>query len=594
MKLSSRHYTSLLATYLKPQWRRVMLLAMLLFLSIGLQLANPQIMRFFIDSARNGGATETLTGAALLVIGIAVANQFITVCATYVSENVGWTATNAIRADLARHCLGLDMSFHKQYTPGELIERIDGDVNALSLFFSQFVIQVLGNVVLMAGVLVMLFREDWRIGLALTIFAVVALGVLVRARNIAVSPMTADREAHARLFGFLEERLSGLDDIRANGAGAYTMRRLYTVSQEVYKRGRQAWKMDAMLWMIVITLFTTSYVLAFSIGAWLFTAGAVTLGTMYLFFSYAELLRHPLDQITDQLKELQKASAGIGRINQLMSMQRQVLDGHERSGVSFRDTGRDTSSFRAETALTVKFSNVSFGYGEEEMVLKDVSFRLEPGQVLGLLGRTGSGKTTVTRLLFRLYDVAAGSVQVDGVDVRDMRIADLRQSISMVTQDVQLFHATVRDNLTLFSTGIDDTRIIEALHELGLGSWYCSLPNGLDTDLGANGGMSAGEAQLLAFTRIFLKDPRLVILDEASSRLDPATETLIERAVDKLLEGRTGIIIAHRLGTVARADDIIIFDDGSVAEYGPRAELAADPDSRLYGLLRAGLEEVLV
>jgi ATP-binding cassette subfamily B protein len=219
---------------------------------------------------------------------------------------------------------------------------------------------------------------------------------------------------------------------------------------------------------------------------------------------------------------------------------------------------------------------------------------LQPGQVIGLLGRTGSGKTTLSRLIFRLYDPTAGAIRLAGVDLRDLALADLRARVGMVTQDVQLFAASVRENLTLFDTAISDERIEAALRELGLWDWVQALPNGLETQLGAGGqGLSAGEAQLLAFVRVLLRDPGLVILDEASSRLDPATGRLLEKAVTRLLAGRTGIIIAHRLATVQRADSILILEHGRTVEYGVRAELAADPNSRFAQLLVTGMEEVL-
>jgi len=222
-----------------------------------------------------------------------------------------------------------------------------------------------------------------------------------------------------------------------------------------------------------------------------------------------------------------------------------------------------------------------------------VSVRLEPGQVLGLLGRTGGGKTTITRLLFRLFDPQEGAIRLSGVDLRDVHLAEVRQRVGMVTQDVQLFHASVRDNLTFFDRTISDQRILEALAELDLLDWYRALPDGLDTTIAPGGGsLSAGEAQLLAFARVFLKDPGLVILDEASSRLDTATERQLERAVDRLLEGRTAIVIAHRLSTVERADSIMILEDGRIVEAGRRLRLAEDPSSRFRGLLRIGLDEV--
>jgi ATP-binding cassette subfamily B protein len=216
--------------------------------------------------------------------------------------------------------------------------------------------------------------------------------------------------------------------------------------------------------------------------------------------------------------------------------------------------------------------------------------------VLGLLGRTGSGKTTLSRLLFRLYGPTSGAIRFGDVDIRDIALHDLREHIGMVTQDVQLFQATVRDNLTFFNRRIGNDQIERVLKELRLWDWVQSLPDGLNTPLASGGqGLSAGEAQLLAFTRVFLKNPGLVILDEASSRMDPVTENLLDQAVDRLFHAppRTGIIIAHRLQTVQRADDILILENGSVVEYGARERLAADPGSRFYSLLQTGLEEAL-
>jgi len=286
-------------------------------------------------------------------------------------------------------------------------------------------------------------------------------------------------------------------------------------------------------------------------------------------------LQRPIDTINRQMQDFQRALASVDRVTALLNEQRTLLDGH---GVTF-----------PADALSVELDHISFGYTPGEMVLRDVSFHLTPGQVLGVLGRTGSGKTTISRLLLRLYDPALGIIRLGGIDIRQAKIADLRLAIGMVTQDVQLFHATLRDNLTFFDRSILDPRIIAVLHDLGLGQWLASLPDGLDSILPpGGGGLSAGEGQLLAFARVFLRDPGLVILDEASSRLDPATEARIERAVDRLLTGRTGIIIAHRLQTVQRADTILVLEDGRVVEYGARERLARDGASRFAALLHAG------
>lgn len=580
MRGSLTHSRDLLFAYVKPQSVQVAALAALLLGSTGLQLVTPQLLRTFIDAATSGGVAEYLTGIAVLFIGLALAQQALAVAATYFSEHVGWTATNALRADLTLHCLKLDLAFHKSRTPGELIERLDGDVTALANFFSQFVVQLLGNMLLLLGVLVLLWSEEWRIGLVLTAFSLATLAAMNSIRGIAVPYWTAARQASADLFGFIEERLAGTVDIRSSGAAAYVIRRLYDYTRERFRTGTKARLVSSFQWGTPIVLFSVGLAATFVVSAYLFWQGAITLGTVFLIYSYANLSFRPLRIISNQLEEFQRASAGIVRIQELLQTRSVLVDG--------------PGATLPAGALSVEFECVSFGYGDEEMVLRDLSFRLEPATVLGLLGRTGSGKTTIARLLFRLYDPENGTIRLGGVDLRTARRAEVRERVGMVTQDVQLFRATVRENVTFFDPAIDDERIMQALADLGLADWCRSLPHGLDTMLAAGGGgLSAGEAQLLAFTRVFLKDPGLVILDEASSRLDPVTERLIERAIDKLLVGRTSIIIAHRLTTVQRADAIMILEDGEICEYGARDKLVADPASRFSRLLQSGLEQVL-
>lgn len=585
MRIPLRQYWDLLVDYLRPEWRKVTLLALLLLSSIGLQLLNPQIMRGFIDSALAGAPVQTLATYAVLFIALGLVNQLLSVGATYVGQDVGWTATNRLREDLARHCLDLDLGFYHERTPGELIERLDGDITALSNFFSQLVIRVVGSGLLVVGTLVLLFREDWRVGVVLTGFAIGALYLLNRARHLAVPEQRQERQASAELYGLIEERLAGLDDIRANGAGAYAMLRFHERSRDLYRKGRSAIILRSVTWLLTMGLFTIGNTLTLGMGAYLFVVGTISIGTVYLFFQYTQMLQQPLEQITNQLQELQRASASIQRIQELRQFRSRIVDG---PGVAFPDG-----------PLRVEFDDVSFSYGdeasaEEDLVLQELSFQLAPGRILGLLGRTGSGKTTISRLLFRFYDPIAGAIRLGGADTKAARLRELRRRVAIVTQDVQLFSATVRDNLTLFDRTISDERILGVIRELGLAEWYANLTDGLDTKLDSGGaGLSAGEAQLLAFVRVFLRDPGLVILDEASSRLDPVTERLIERAVDKLLENRTGVIIAHRLATVQRADEILILEAGRIREHGERAALIRDPDSRFSRLLQVGLEEVL-
>ncbi len=579
---------TLLAKYLRPHWRKVTVLVVLLAVNIALQLLNPQILRRFIDTARSTQPMNDLVLIALFFVVTAVLGNIASGLATYMGEDVAWAATNQLRSDLAKHTLGLDMTFHKVHTAGEMIERIDGDVTALSNFFSQFVVKVLGTFILMFGVLIVLYAEDWRIGAAMTAYATLVLIVLRQTKSIAVPHFKAQRQANAELSAFWEERLSGLEDIRSSGAEAFALRQQFSFVRLLFQKNIRAALFGRILFSSAIILFSIGNATAISTGGYLLGLGALTLGTVYLIFDYTGTLSSNLRVITEQLDDLQRASAGIERVAELLKIRSRI---QESAAVETPNS----------QTLGLRFEQVSFAYDDNESgednapVLRDVSFALAPGTVMGLLGRTGSGKTTLTRLLFRFYDPVSGCVLLNGVDVRHMALNDLRERVGLVTQEVQLFQASVRDNLTFFDARISDERILSILTELELDEWFARLPNGLDTELGSgNGGLSAGEAQLLAFARVFLADPGLVVMDEASSRLDPATEQKIERAVDRLLRGRTALIIAHHLGTVQRADDILILEDGRTLEYGRRLDLLEQPDSRFSQLLRTGMEEVLV
>ncbi|WP_416669790.1 ABC transporter ATP-binding protein [Egbenema bharatensis] len=595
MQISLQQYRSLLFDYLKPQRDRVFWLTITLLSSIGLQILNPQLVGYFIDTAVNGGSTPALVITALLFIGTALLIQVLTVAATYFGENVAWTATNALRADLVEHCLRLDLSFHKSRTPGELLERIDGDVTTLSRFFSQLVIHVLGNGVLLFGILVVLFLEDWRAGCSLSLFSIAALVLLLSLHSFAVSPWREYRQIGAEFFGFLGEHLAGREDIRANGAVNYVMYRFYQILQRwlpIYQKARFA---STVLWATSVGLFTTGNAIALAVAAYLWNQNAITIGTAYLIFHYTNLLNQPIERIREELEELQQVEASIHRIQELLQTQSLLHD--------------EGNSSLSGGALSVSFKQVWFSYaepGNREAAIKNrdnhdssthsplptpqlqnLSFHLPAGQTLGILGHTGSGKSTIARLLLRLYDIQSGEIRLDNIPIAQVPLSELRQRVGLVTQDVQLFQATVRDNLTFFDARIRDADVLETIATLGLTEWLRSLANGLDTQLGAgSSGLSAGQAQLLAFARVFLKNPGLVILDEASSRLDPTTEIQIERTIDRLLQHRTGIIIAHRLSSVQRADQILILDQGHVVEWGDRLALQNDEQSRFSALLR--------
>jgi ATP-binding cassette subfamily B protein len=370
------------------------------------------------------------------------------------------------------------------------------------------------------------------------------------------------------------------------------MRRFYQAARVWFRKSVVAWTRRVSVFVVTLLIFGLGLGLTMGMSAYLYlVAHSITIGVVYLFVQYMFLLQGPIEQISQQMQQFQKAASSLIRVRELLSLQSSIVDGQAQLPTGALGDAANTGEERR--GLGVSVDHVTFTYPTgEQPTLHDVSFALQPGQVMGLVGRTGSGKTTISRLLFRLYDVGEGAVRLDGVDVRDLPRATLHQRVGLVTQDVQLFQASVRDNVTFFDDSIPDERIIAVFERLGMGDWLARLPDGLSTWLEASGGgLSAGEAQLLAFVRVFLRDPGLVILDEPSSRLDLATERMIEQGMRALLAGRTGIIIAHRLATVRRADVILTLGGGRVLELGEREALERQPDSHFAALLRVGLED---
>ena len=585
-----RRLAPLLWKYLRPQGWRVLMLALCLAIGVGLQITAPQMTSRFIDLVarrRAAAPMDRLLLLAALFIAATLVGQLVRLAGSYFSASVGWSAANALREDLARHCMALDMSFHNARTPGELIERIDGDVSSLASVFSQFVFQILGSGLLMVGILAVLTVQNAWIGMALTAFAASAFAILFFTRRLGMPLFAAERQARSELAGFVEERIGGLDDVRANGGAAHVMRGLSVLNDNLTARGVKAIRVAAIYIVLIANgVFTAGFGMALGLGVWLFQRREASLGEVYLLVQYTAMLRAPLETIGGQVQELQRTMASLGRVQELQAMRPRVQPG---PGLVW-----------TRPAPSIEFDHVSFAYRDGEPVLRDVSFQLDAGASLGLLGRTGSGKTTLTRLICRLYDPAAGAIRFDGEPIPLASLAQLHAHVGVVTQDVQLFQASLRDNLTFFDAAVPDARLRDVLDDLGLGAWLARQSDGLDTVLVGGGGLSAGEAQLLAFARVFLKAPGVVLLDEASSRLDPATERLINHATERLLgreaggtRPRTTIIVAHRLSTVRRVDRIMIMEAGRIVEEGLRASLAADPGSRFAGLLRAGLEEAL-
>ncbi len=581
-KVPLTKYFNLLNVYLRPQIKKVMLLVVLILISTFLSVINPQILKYYIDTVLGPNFTDTsiLTTAVLIYISIAIVAQLLVIIAVYIGQDLAWTSTNNLRFELLNHCLDLDMGFHNSKKPGSMVERIDGDVLMLSTFFSTLTLYLGRNVLLIISILVALFIESWIIGLVFTVFTILGLYFMTISSKPAIKHWGKVREATAETYGYIEERISGKEDILALGAEDNTMSGFHGLAKTQYEVGMKALISSSFVRIVIFAIVGISTTLVYMAGVPLVTSGAITLGGIFLIADYIRLLSNPIINIGFQAQELQQADASINRVAELFDTKTNL----ENNGIEKIN----------DKALGITFKNLSFEYVENEPVLEDISLEIEANTSLGLIGKTGSGKTTLSRLIFRLYDPQKGEIVIEGRNIKQYPLKELRDKIAVVTQTVELFNGTLRDNITLFDRSIPDESVIKVIKNVGLESWLKGLKNGLDTEITAGNGFSAGEAQLIAFTRVFLRNPKIVILDEASSRLDPATEVLIDRAVVKLLENRTSIIIAHRLATLNQVDTIAILDQGKIVETGERKELEKDKNSKFAKLLETDVLEVSV
>lgn len=570
-----------LGALLRPDAWRWGIVGGLVAASSGLSLAGPLVVRKIVDDARGGADADSLVRLAALFLAIAVAAQLLTVAFTWSATITAWHTTNQIRVRLAGHVLGLDHEFHRQHTPGELIQRVDGDVTSVSDFLGRVVPRVVGAAAMVIGMIAVLAVVDWRLAVGAGVYVALSTAVIVRGRHRAVHESSDEMGAYAQLYGGIEERLTAAEDLRANGAGAHAMWRFVGESANAMNSAVRRESAFLRLWWAVQGSVAIGASVSLVSGAALVNSGAISLGTAFLMFQYVLLLERPLEDVVQQLETVQKANGAMVRVIDLLDVRPSITD----RGVTSPASG----------PLEVAFDRVSFRYGAEgddadidDAVLRDISLTIGPGRSIGVVGRTGSGKTTLSRLVLRLVEATGGGVRLNGVPIGDIPLPELRRRVAMIPQEVELFSGSVRDNVTLFDDGPSDAQVEVALHRAGLDALAAG---GIHRGLGAGGaGLSAGEAQLLALARVWIRDPDLVVLDEATARVDPDTESRLEAAVAELLRGRTALIVAHRLSTLRHVDEIVVLDHGTVIEHGSRAELVADLDSRFHHLLELALE----
>jgi ABC-type multidrug transport system fused ATPase/permease subunit len=583
MSEGSRHIDAgLLAAYLRPERARLLVLGVVLLVAMLAPVAGPVLLGHAIDAALRGESSGGLVAIAVAFLVVTFGADLLQVLVAWRSVHLAWRVGNRLRLDLARHALHLDLDWHSRHSAGLLIERLDGDVEAIVTFSSTAVLQLVGNAILLVGVIVVSLVIDWRAGLLIVAATAIAGCVMVRFRAIAVPAHDAEREIQSELYGDLEERLGGLEDLRANGAGPYAVHRLQHHSSRWWHAARRAALLGDGSYTLAAAAFSLGSVLTLALGVWLHRADTLSIGTLLALFRFSQMIRQPIERIAEQMRELQKAAAGARRASRLLAVEPSVPDGR---GLPL-----------PPGPLSVDLDGVAFAYAGDSDVLVDLDLHLAPGTRLGVVGRTGSGKSTLGRLLVRLWDVTDGSVRLGGVDVRDASTEDLRRRVAVVSQDVELLQTSLRDNLTfLGAVAASDASLAQALADVGLSDWVDGLAQGLDTVLDDRAGLSAGQAQLLAFARVLLTDPGLVVLDEATSRLDPLTEQRLALAAERALRGRTVVIIAHRLATLDDVDEVLVLERGRVLEHAARASLAEDPASHFARLLAvsSAAQEVL-
>ena len=570
------------ASHWRALWRlieaersRYLWLALALTSATAFPLAGPLIVRSVVDQAAEGGATTSdVAGPAVIYLVLALVAQFVNVFVTWLATATAWNTANRLRLELAEHVLGLDLEFHRTHSPGELIQRVDGDITSVSDFLSRVVARVASVLLLLVGMFVVLVWIDLRIALGFVVYVAVAGLISTRGRDRAVMSSVEEMGAHARMYGGIEERLTAGEDLRALGAEPHVMWRFIEDSRDALDSTERSEKAFVTFWAQVQFALVLGIALALAGSAWFLDSGIVTIGTTLLLVQYALMLRRPLEDVVDHFDVVQKASGAMVRVAELRALRPTVVD-------------RGTTS-PAPGALSVSCDRLGFHYGDGDPILTDIDLEIEGGRTVGLVGRNGGGKTTLTRLVLRLVDATDGEIRLGGVPIADIPMHELRRRVAMIPQEVHLVAGSVRDNVTLFDDTISDDRVVEALRRAGLDALA-------DGDLGARLGgrdvsLSAGEEQLLSMARIWLREPDLIVLDEATARIDPVTEERLEHAVAELTRGRTALIVAHRLSTLASVDEIVVIDGGRVLEHGPRAELEADETSEYRRLLDLSLE----
>ncbi len=509
-------------------------------------------------------------------------------------EALGQRLTARIRNDLFAHSMALSLRFHDRMPVGKLLTRLTSDVNALSEVFGSGAVGVLGDLVTLVVISVTMILIEWRLGALLLFTQVPVILVILWLQRRYRKANYRVREELSQLNADFHENLQGLEVVQ--------MFRRETFNGQLFDRTGSAYRQavngtifyDSSISAFVewVALAAVAAVLAF--GGWMVTADTMGLGILTTFILYSQRLFEPLRQLADRFTQIQGGLTAVERIGELLEQPLDIVDQSSNYQSPIKTASIASGSLASAPFGEVVFEGVSFAYRPDEPILQDLSFRIAPGEHVALVGPTGSGKTTLIRLLCRLYEPQLGRIMLDGVDIRTIPLRRLRKQLGVVLQDTFLFSGNVADNLRL-DASIDDQRLREICRDLGLDPLLNRLPQGLDTELRERGGnLSSGERQLLAVARVAIRNPTVLVMDEATAFMDPSTEATLQRDLDRLLERRTAVVIAHRLATVEAADRIMVLRRGMLVEQGTHLELRAQGGlySQLAELQERGLAKL--
>jgi ABC-type multidrug transport system fused ATPase/permease subunit len=552
-----------LFSYVRPYWATLVITSILLLFHTGLSLLPPLFQRAIVDEVIGVRDLSRLGAMIGALIGIHVLLQVVDFGDLYIRHALGERVIFDLRVRIYGHLQRLSLSFFERTSTGELMSRVTNDVNALEQFVTHGVALTALDLLRLVGASTVLLALDWQLTLAVLVpLPIVAVGL--RWFNQRVRPIYRHvRDRLGDINARLQDNLSGIRVIQAFGQEDAELMQFHDTSERYYRERVQAIRAWSTFFPALGFVATLGGVLVLAFGARMAVAGRLSLGTLVAFLSYITSFYDPLRRLTEVDNVFQQAIAAGERIFELLDEMPEIVDGPD--AVALDGIKGD-----------VVFDDVHFRYGDGDAVLQDVTFHMAPGEVVALVGPSGAGKTSIANLLCRFYDPIHGRVLVDGHDLRQVQIRSLRQHVAVVLQDTFLFNSSVRENLLYGKPDAAEEEMIAATRAAYAHEFIEQLPRGYDTKIGERGvKLSGGQKQRLALARAILADPRILILDEATSSVDAEAEYLIQQALDEVMKGRTSLVIAHRLSTIRNADKIIALEEGRIREVGDHHELLA-------------------